>query len=159
MNVEYINPFIDATLNVLKTMASFEAFHQTPQLKPDKKTWGVVTGMIGLAGDDVAGMLMLSFDEASILQIVSNLFGTPYTAINDEVTDAVGEITNMICGGAKSALAEKGYKINMATPTMIVGKDVAISQLSTTPIVTVPFEGTVGRFVIEASLTRKKSST
>ena len=155
MDVRYINPFIEQALNVLKMMAQTEAFHGTPSVKTDNSTWGVVTGLIGLAGDNVTGNLIISFDEPCILAIVNKMLMETYTEINDQIVDAVGEMTNMIAGGAKSKLAEEGFSINMATPAMLVGKSIKIAQLTTTPILTIPFETNEGKFVIEASLARR----
>lgn len=153
MDVRLINPFIESTLNVLSMMAQTEAFNKDLGVKTDKNTWGDVTGFIGLVGEKINGNLMISFDAPSILAIVNRmLMVNTFTEINDEVVDAVGEITNMICGGAKAKLAEEGFVIEMATPAMIVGKDVRINQLTTTPIIRVPFETNEGKFVIEASL-------
>ena len=50
MNVEFINPFINATINVLSTMARIEPSLQKPHLKSEVKSHGDVTGIIGLAG-------------------------------------------------------------------------------------------------------------
>jgi len=48
VNVEYINPFIEATLNVLKTMSRTEAIPGKPYLKKDQKALGDVSAVIGL---------------------------------------------------------------------------------------------------------------
>lgn len=155
MKVELIKPFIDATINVLKTMAQTDPKPGTPTVKTNNRTWGVVTGLIGMAGNDVSGSLIISFDEPSILKIVSNMVMDDYKELNDEVLDAVGEITNMISGGTKSALSERGYNFNMATPMMITGKNVALSQLSNTPVISVPFMTDAGQFVLEAHISKK----
>ncbi|MCB0323217.1 MAG: chemotaxis protein CheX [Bdellovibrionales bacterium] len=155
MDVRYVNPFIDSALNVLSTMAQTEAFSGTPKLKVDNVTWGEVTGLIGMAGDNVVGNLIISFDEPSILGIVSRMLGENFLSISDEIVDAVGEITNMISGGAKAKLATEGFQFNMATPVMVQGKHVKMSQLTTSPIISIPFETNEGKFVIEASIQRK----
>ncbi len=154
MNVELINPFIAATVNVLKTMARTDPKHGTPSIKQGSKTWGDVTGLIGMAGDGVCGSLIISFDEPCILKIVSNMLMEDFKEINNDVLDAVGEITNMISGGTKSALSEKGYNFNMATPMMITGKNISLSQLSKTPVITVPFTTEAGQFVVEAHISK-----
>jgi chemotaxis protein CheX len=72
--------------------------------------------------------------------------------VDDEIVDAVGELTNMICGGAKAQLAKLNYKFDLATPTMIVGKGVEISYHSEAPTIVIPFSSEYGNFVIEANL-------
>jgi chemotaxis protein CheX len=123
-----------------------------PTLKRDKCTWGVVTGVIGMVGDQILGNMIVSFDEPSILAIVKNMLMEEFKEITPDVVDAVGEITNMISGGAKKELGLLGYSFNMATPLMIKGKNVEISQLSRSPVITIPFKTPVGQFVLEANL-------
>ena len=50
MKVEYINPFLNATTNVLKTMAFTEAKPGKPYRKDDEAATGDITGIIGITG-------------------------------------------------------------------------------------------------------------
>jgi len=152
MNADLINPFLKATKNVIETMAFTELVDQTPFIKEDKKTFGELTGMIGMAGDNVHGNMIISFKKDCILSIVSNMLGEKFEEVSDDVIDAVGEITNMICGGAKTGLAEKGMKIDMALPITIKGEGVEMSQVTDAPILCIPFETPNGQFVVEANL-------
>ena len=97
MDVDLINPFIDATVHVLETMASTKAEAGKPYLKKDQVARGDVSGVIGLIGE-TSGTISVSFSEDSILSIVSNMFGEEMKELNEEIQDAVGEITNMISG-------------------------------------------------------------
>lgn len=155
MDAALINPFINSTLNVIKTMAFTDVKPGAPYIKTGNKTYGVVTGIIGLASEKYSGNMILSFDEGAILGIVSGMLGETFTEVNQDVVDAVGELTNMISGGAKAVLSQEGYVFNMATPAMIVGKDIEISQLTSSPIVAVPFTTSSGSFVVEAGLVKR----
>lgn len=151
-----INPFISSTINVLTTMANVIPQRGEIGLKQDRKTWGDVTGIIGLAGYQATGHMLLSFDQPSILKIVNSMLGESYQEINDQVVDAAGELTNMISGGAKREFNELGFFFEMATPIVIVGKDVAVNQLTKDPIISVPFTLENGVFRLEASLVREE---
>ncbi len=152
MKVEYINPFLLATKNVIETMANTKVSNDKPALKQGNLSWGVVTGLIGMASEKLKGHMVISFDEPCILGIVSGMLGEEFKEINKDVVDAVGEITNMICGGAKKELSESGYVFDLAIPLMIMGKNVEITQLSKGPIISIPFSTDKGRFVVEANL-------
>lgn len=152
MQVEYINPFLNATKNVIETMANTKVTNEKPALKKGNLSWGIVTGIIGIASARLKGHMVISFDEGSILGIVSGMLGEEFKEVNKDVVDAVGELTNMICGGAKKELSELGSTFDLAIPLMVVGKNVEISQLSTGPVVTIPFATQGGRFVLEATL-------
>ncbi len=149
MDVEIINCFLDSTINVLTTMAMIDAKPGKPQIKMESAAKGDVTGMIGIVGEGVKGSLAISFEEKTILHVVSQMFGEPITELDDSVNDAVGEITNIVTGGAKKTLSEKGYKFQMAIPTTIAGKQHVISHKSTGPIIIVPFNTEAGKFFIE----------
>ena len=149
MNVEFINPFLDAILNVLSTMAQTEAITGKAYIKDDSQALGDVTGMIGLAGNQVRGSLAITFTEAAILNISSKMLGESLDSIDGTVRDVVGEITNMVSGGAKKVLSEKGYKFEMAIPTTITGKSHSITHKTKGAIIVVPFTTEAGNFFVE----------
>ncbi|MBC8317084.1 MAG: chemotaxis protein CheX [Desulfobulbaceae bacterium] len=153
MRAELINPFLHAAKNVLETMCQTVVQAKKPKLKDDKLSYGEVTGIIGMTSEGTAGCMIVSFSEKCILQIVANMLMEPAKEkVDDEIIDAVGELTNMICGGAKAQLAKLNYTFDLATPTMVVGKGVEISYHSESPTIVIPFTSEYGDFVIEANL-------
>ena len=156
MKVEYINPFLNATRNVIETMASTKVVNEKPTLKQGNLSWGVISGIIGMASKNLQGHMVISFDEASILGIVSAMLGEEFKKIDQDVIDAVGEITNMICGGAKKELSEKGYMFDLAIPLIVIGKDMEIAQLSKGPVLSIPFSTDKGKFVVDANLLERQ---
>ncbi len=149
MNVEFINPFLSAIMNVLTTMAMMEVKPGKPYIKKNEVACGDVTGIIGMASDQAKGTLAVTFTEKVILEITKRMLGEDVTTIDETVCDMVGEITNMVTGGAKSQLSEKGYYFDMAIPSVIAGKDHIIRHKSKAPIVIVPFDTSAGDFFIE----------
>lgn len=156
MKAELINPFINATLNVLKTMAQTNATPGKPGLKANNLTSGAVTGVIGMASEALNGNMVISFDQPSILAIVARMLMEEHKEINKDVIDAVGELTNMISGGAKKELSEMGFAFNMATPLMLTGQNIEMTQLSKSPIIVIPFTTPEGKFSVEANLAPAK---
>lgn len=150
MDVRFINPFIESTIHVLKTMSSITARVGRPYLKKDQVAKGDVSGIIGLAGD-VKGSISVSFKEKCILSIVSNMFGETMTVLNDEVKDAAGEISNMISGQARQKLELIGRNLQASIPIVIMGKDHTISHITKDKIVAIPFMTDSGDFTIEVS--------
>ncbi|MFN8389448.1 MAG: chemotaxis protein CheX [Bdellovibrionota bacterium] len=152
MKVEYINPFLDAAMNVIKTMTAIDVQAGKPALKTNNLTFGDVSGVIGLAGTNVSGNLVVSFEKNCILKIVNTMLCADYTELTDDIVDAVGEITNMICGNTKRDLSALGISIQMATPMIIRGQNIEISQLSKAPVITIPFKTPNGMFTVDANL-------
>ena len=152
MNEEFVNPFINATINVLSVMAMIKPTPQETVLKDDSKSRGDVTGIVGLADEKAQGSFAISFSEGCILKIVSNMLGEEVHGMEDDIVDAVGEITNMIAGGARAELAKVGYAFGMAIPAIITGKDHAIEHVTDHPVMVVPFNTEAGPFFVEVCL-------
>ncbi len=150
MDVKIINPFLVAAIHVLKTMANVEPKPGPPFLKKDSQALGDVSAVIGITGA-AQGSMSLTFTEPCIKAIVSNLLGITVTEVNEEITDAVGELTNMICGDARRRLAEQGYVLQAGIPTVVSGKNHAIIHIHKGPRLAVPFETPDGKFVIEVA--------
>jgi len=148
MDANIVNPFIDATVNVLATMASTRAEAGKPYLKKDQVARGDVSGVMGLTGE-TRGTISVSFTETSILAIVSNMLGEEIKEMNEEIKDAVGEITNMISGQARKKLDEQGMSLKAAIPSVIMGKNHTITHITTFPIIAIPFHTDNGEFTIE----------
>jgi chemotaxis protein CheX len=153
MDVKLINPFINATINVLETMAFVTVTAGKPYLKKDSLAKGDVTGVIGLTG--VAnGTISVTFHEVCILNIVSNMFGEEMKELNSEIADAVGELTNMISGQARKELEEMGRVFKAAIPSVITGKSHQVSHYTKGPTIAIPFSTDSGDFTIEVCFER-----
>lgn len=148
MDVTLVNPFIDGALHVLKTMASTEATAGKPYIKRDRVAKGDVTGVIGLIGAS-RGSISVTFTEECILDIVSKMFGEEMTELNEEIRDAVGEISNMISGYARRILDGSGKSLQAAIPTVVMGKNHTLSHMTIRPIIAIPFTTDHGSFTIE----------
>ena len=151
INVDFINPFLESLLNVLSTMAQTEATHSKPSIKTSSIAKGDVTGIIGLVGNKVIGSLSITFTEAAILDITNKMLGESITKIDETVTDLVGEVTNMVTGGAKRLLADMGHDFDMATPTVIAGANHEIHHQCQGRIIQIPFKSKNGAFFVEIS--------
>ena len=151
MDAKIINPFINATMNVIETMAFVKCRPDKPYLKKDNVAKGDVTGVIGVTGE-ANGTISITFEEASILRIVSSMFSEDITELNFEVADAVGELTNMVSGQARSKLEEAGKIFHSATPTVITGRNHMIVHITDGPKIAVPFSTDDGGFTMEICL-------
>ena len=82
---------------------------------------GVVT-LIGLAGSWIgAGSLSCSLQLACKLS--SALLLEEITSINNDVLDAMAEITNMVFGNVKTALEAKVGPLGLSIPTVVFGRN------------------------------------
>ena len=151
MDVKFINAFLEGTIDVLKTMAFVEPKSGAPYMKKDRVASGDISGIIGLTGA-AKGSLALSFSEACILKIVSNMLGEEITTMNNDISDAVGEITNMISGVARKFLGNSGLNITAAIPTIVSGRNHSILHALGGPSIIIPFSTEDGPFVVDICL-------
>lgn len=149
MRAEFVNPFLTSLINVLTTMANLTLTPKKPRIKQNEVAKGDVSGLIGLIGPKTKGSFSITFEEELALEIMNRMLGERPAKINADVTDMVGEITNMVTGGAKRILAEKGFDFDMATPIVVSGRDHTITHKSDGKIIIMPFESQYGRAYIE----------
>lgn len=153
VDVNFMNPFLAATLNVLKVQASIDAVPSKPYLKSEGATMsGDVSGVIGVISDSFHGSVVISFPEQTFLNVMSSMLGEELTVLSKDILDGAGEITNMIFGQAKITLNDRGYGIKMALPTVISGKGHTLSAQTKGPTMVVPFTSSAGNFFVEICL-------
>ncbi|MAG75411.1 MAG: chemotaxis protein CheX [Colwelliaceae bacterium] len=151
MNVEFINPFLSSMLNVMSTMAMMELTPEKPKLKQGEVAKGDVSGLIGMVSEQAKGSLSITFEGSLAIATMKNMVGEGPDEINEEITDLVGEITNMVTGGAKRMLSEKGFEFDMATPMVVSGENHTINHKAEGPIVIIPLSSEHGKAFIEFS--------
>ncbi len=151
MDAKLINPFVNATMQVLTTMASTRAKVGKPFLKKDNIACGDVTGIVGITGD-VVGTVSITFDSPSIFHIVSAMLGEEINDLDDGITDAVGELANMISGQARRELEEKGRLLHGSIPTVITGRNHMLIHVARGPKIGIPFDLEIGKFTMEVCL-------
>lgn len=137
----YIKPCIEACQHVFKNFLGLEIIAEEPYLL-DKKVnpgWDI-SGVIGLTGD-VRGVIVISMKETLACTLTSRLIGKEYTQIDDDVTDAIGEIVNIISGNAKQGL-EKLFHLVISIPTIVRGQEHSIvwPRGEQTKILCIPFK-------------------
>ncbi|WP_045211831.1 chemotaxis protein CheX [Desulfonatronovibrio magnus] len=150
-SVQFINPVLSAVLNVLSTMANIEARPGKPYVNKKGTACGDITGSIEISGF-TNGIISLTLEEKVILTIVNNMLYENFTEINDEIIDAVGELTNMISGQARSELSKEGISFKAGTPKVVLGFGEKIGHIESAPILAVPFQCDGGKLVVEISI-------
>ena len=94
--------------------ATIEAFESEPND-------GVVS-FIGIAGSWV-GTGSLTCSPAVACRICSCMLMTEATAVDEEVLDAVAELTNMIIGSVKTDLESELGPLGLSLPTVVFGRN------------------------------------
>lgn len=151
MDVRYINPFLSGTIEVLQKFSNVKATPKKPYLKKTDLAFGDVSGIIGLTGD-IIGSLAISFQEDCILGILTAMFGEIHMEVGHETFDAVGEITNMISGNARSKLEKEGLTVFAAIPSVVTGARHSINHILKMPSIVIPFSTEHGDLVVDVCM-------
>jgi chemotaxis protein CheX len=151
MGIHYVDPFIESTINVFREFFGITPEVQKPYLvRPDEERNWDVSGIIGIAGE-AKGAVVLSFTESLAKELTSRLTGMPVTMFSDSVTDAIGEVVNIIAGNAKKGLEQ--YRLVISLPSIVLGKKHLISWPARgIPIIGIPFKTPLEPFHLSVGL-------
>ncbi len=117
-----------------------------------------VVSFIGLAGS-WAGTGSISCSPALACRVCSHLLMTESTAVNEEVLDAVAELTNMIIGGAKNDLERHLGPLGLSIPTVVFGRNFRTKSAGTSEWVVVRYPWDEDVLVIKLCLTQSDRAT
>ncbi len=151
LDKKVINAFCDGVKSVLTQMAATEVSLLKPTIQEKYTTNGDIAGMIGMLSGTMKGTITISFERDAAFEIIENMLGEKHEDLDDEVADAVGELTNMIYGNAKTTLNKLGYGFEMAIPTVITGPYKITSYHSGATLV-VPFKTKTASLFVEITV-------
>ena len=101
---------------------------------------GKITGLIGVHGK-VSGFITVNMPERFAIHAVEGLLQESFGELTSQVVDGAGEITNIIVGGIKSALASSRWSFSQITvPSVIVGQGYSIAYARGLEFINVTFE-------------------
>ena len=116
-------------VEVFDTMLSMKA---VPAAKFDPPHFTErVSGSVGFAGDNVNGAVYIHLSASFASRITATMLGMEpaETCGESDVNDVVGEVTNMLGGGLKSALCDAGAPCAVSTPAIIRGTSFVIEAV------------------------------
>jgi chemotaxis protein CheX len=127
MNVEYINPFINVSIDLIKMVCNANVSRGQIFIKNSPFMAGSVVIIIGIAGE-FKGQVFFSMNEESACKIASSMmFGMEVNSLDEMAKSAIAELGNMIMGNVSTEFYNTGIKIDITPPTILVGNDMAVS--------------------------------
>ncbi|MCL2792483.1 MAG: chemotaxis protein CheX [Spirochaetaceae bacterium] len=137
---QYIKPFVSVCEMVFRDFCQTEVtagrvFFVT---KDEYESNWDISGIIGLSGE-ASGAVAISLKSATAFKITNLLTGSEHNHIDMYVTDAIGEIINIIAGNVKKHF-EDDLRIKISLPSIIKGRAHSIVWPSEkTRIICIPF--------------------
>lgn len=156
MDPNFIRPFIASVQNVFSTMLQLPVSVGTPTLKQTPGVGSDISGIIGMSGD-VVGTVILSFPKDTAERTVALFTGTQLQAGTADFADAIGELVNMVSGGAKAMFT--GKKASISCPSVIIGAAHNVAIPSDTPCVSIPCTTDCGSFMIDIAIRESTAPT
>ncbi|GMO55420.1 MAG: chemotaxis protein CheX [Termitinemataceae bacterium] len=150
MRVEYINPFVEATYNVLKeVLGGVEVKRGDLFLKEATMKIMGVAALVGLAGD-VEGRVLFDMSKDTALKVVSAMNGgEEFKTLDDMAKATITELANMITAQAVTKLHELGFKFDLTPPALFSGENMEISNTLKVEALIVPMEmGALGKIEV-----------
>lgn len=149
MDVRYINPFVEGVDTVFRTMLDMEPRRNGVRVTDGKGGNAELTALIGISGK-MHGVVVLRFPQGTALQLAGRMLGSAPVDINEEVVDAISEITNMVAGSAKSKF-ELDPPLQLGLPTVVEGRDYNLKYPSKSMWLEVQFGCAAGDFSMEVT--------
>lgn len=155
MDQSYIIPFIKSVQNVFETMLQLPVQMGQPELKQGGDSGHDVSAIIGMSGD-VEGSVVLSFPTETAERVVALFTGTELDAGHEDFADAVGELVNMVSGGAKAQFG--GKEVSISCPSVVVGQSHQVYGRKDVVAISIPCDCDCGLFNVEVSIRQNTGS-
>jgi chemotaxis protein CheX len=150
MNVKFLNPFIEAVIEVLKVEVGVNGVRGQLNLQKSAMTTDDITVLIHLIGQ-VYGVVLYGMPKATGLKFVSQIMGQEFTELDSLAQSGVAELSNVITGRATVKFSQSGYTSNISPPMVITGKGVQVSTLDF-PRLVVPLDTELGMMTVHIAL-------
>ncbi|HPO49057.1 MAG TPA: chemotaxis protein CheX [Spirochaetota bacterium] len=153
MRVEYINPFVESSVSVMREILGIEVKREQISLKSKAVPILDIAVIIGLVGQ-VEGRVLFDMKLETALRIISKMNEEEITKFDELAKATITELGNMITGRAVTKLSEMGYRFDVTPPAIFAGKDMEISDVEIEALI-VPIETSLGRIEINVALREK----
>lgn len=151
---------VKSTAEVFRTMLGMKVQAGDIAVERVQMRTAEVIGSIGVAGF-LSGSISLFLDQALARQAAAAMLMLEADAVTDEeLVDAIGELTNMIGGNIKTALFERTPLFDISIPSVYVGDDLRRRTVSDDLCFLVPFTVDGRQFSVEfLMITRQDGGT
>ncbi|MDR1958389.1 MAG: chemotaxis protein CheX [Planctomycetaceae bacterium] len=147
VEVDFINPVISSLEETFETMLDCKLARTGLALKENNTTLHPISGIIGISGRMAIGTVVLSLSIPVALHAASTMLMTEITEPDEDVMDAVGELTNMVSGSTKAKLSK--YNLSMGLPSVFHGSNCHIHFPSSSHPIAIPFQSPWGALALE----------
>lgn len=155
--LEIINGFIRAADAAFESMIFTELKRVGVYIKDHNEPMkGDVSSIVTLFGD-LDGVCAISFPRKTAITLVGKMMmDESISDLDDDVCDGLGEIANLIAGGAKGEISNiLGTNASISIPTVVTGIGHVVEHNKKSPCIGCIFEAEGRQFFLEVSINKK----
>ncbi|MDR3110897.1 MAG: chemotaxis protein CheX [Planctomycetaceae bacterium] len=155
ITVDYLNPVIESLEKTFEISCSMQIARTGLQLMENNQALQPISGIIGVSGRAVGTIVLsLGTDVAKYAAKMMLMLDEMPPEVDDDVMDVVGELTNMVTGGAKAKLEE--YHLSMSLPNVLCGDNCRLHFPSNCRPIAIPFKCEWGELALQVGFTFHK---
>lgn len=130
MDVKHVNPFIESFTTVMPQLGFVNIRKGNMSVKGKDLTGSGIVIIVGIVGA-IRGNIVYSMNLESAKKIASTMMmGMPIIEFDEMSKSALSELTNMLTANAATNFSSIGIAIDISTPTLLHGDNIAIKMSS-----------------------------
>ena len=143
MKEKNVESVMEAFSKILSEMAKLEFETGDVYIKDKSFSSHDVSTLIGVSGD-LEGSVIFGFPSDVALTVANRfmeLMGVPPAAeFNEEAQSALAEMVNTIMGHYMIRMEDRGHKVNISPPTVLMGQDITLGLGMVNQVFGVPLD-------------------
>ena len=151
LRVEHVEPFVAGVVTVLAKEVGVEARRGALSVARTGYLTNDVTIVVGVTGP-LRGIVLYGLSKDTAREIASRMMGEPVPELHYMAQSAIAELGNIVTGLAATALSERGLRVNICPPGLLLGKQVLINTFEGHHRLVVPFKSPLGAFTVDLAL-------
>lgn len=129
MKIDFLNPFIVSTAEVLQKEVGADVTRGQVSLVKGLLVSSDVTVLISLVGQ-VQGTVLFHMSYDTAKGLVSAILGQQFQQFDELAQSGIAELANVITGLSSTKLSSAGYASIISVPMLIIGRGSRISTLN-----------------------------
>lgn len=150
MRYEYVQPFVAAAEEILRGMLSGTVETGEVELSPAPVSSRGVTAIVGVTGAG-EGRVLFDMSRETAMKIAAELNEEESALLTSLAWDTLAELASVMTGRAISVLNDKGHRLRVSPPTLVVGDNVVLSNSDLETMV-VPLATDYGEVVVNVAM-------
>lgn len=142
----FVNAFVVSVVETFRSFVGWQLRRGCLEIRENYQPTYEVSSIIQLAGA-VDGTLVISLERCTALHVATVLLEERQTQINATVRDAVGELTNIVAGGAKARFGTNIVELGL--PEAIIGRNHVLPFRSGVRPILIPFDSQHGSVALQ----------